>query len=52
MDFYLTGDTIGVRAFEYLGYECQKLLGVNVPSIVKKLGSYTFASNGDLRDVV
>ena len=52
VDFYLTGDTIGVRAFEYLGYECQKLIGVNVPSIVKKLGSYTFASNGDLRDVV
>ena len=52
VDFYLTGDTIGARAFEYLGYESQKLIGVNVPSIVKKLGSYTFANNAYLTDII
>lgn len=39
VDFYLTGDTINNHAFE----SCTLIQAINIPSIVKKLGSYSFA---------
>lgn len=52
VDFYLTGDTIGARAFRNNNTSISQLVGVNVPSIVKKLGSYTFAENTYLTDII
>lgn len=52
VDFYLTGDTIGVRAFDNCSTDLSRLIGINVPSIVKKLGSYTFTNNAYLTDII
>ena len=51
VDFYLTGDTIGGHAFQNCTTSNSSLIGINVPSIVKKLGSYTFANN-EMTDIV